>query len=242
MNEEEISKRKPLLKRWWLWVVMVIIALIVFAFIADVRREIRNIEINGIPVGAFEEEASHGTITQRQNQQGASPVSTDDPSIGAPLEDARIVIVGFEDFECPFCQLSFPIIREITTQYSDRVHFIYRDFPLSQIHSRAVAAANAGECAHEQGRFWPYHDKLFVNQSDFSDTALVKYAREVGMPNIAQFQQCVISGKHVSEVQTDFDEGVALGVTGTPTWFINGHRVGGVIPLEVWKQIIESEV
>lgn len=162
-----------------------------------------------------------------------------DPSIGP--EDAKVVIVAFEDFECPFCARAFPIIREIMTIYKDQVRFIFRDFPLTQVHPNALPAALAAECAHEQGKFWPYHDKLFSNQTSLSATALKQYAKEINL-NTKQFNNCVETGKYIAEVQNDFETGVDAGVTGTPTWFINGKKISGVIPLEAWKKIIEAEL
>ena len=125
------------------------------------------------------------------------------------------------------------------TLYSDRVLFIYRDFPLTTVHPNAFNAALAAECAHEQGKFWEYHDKLFVSQHDLSGTTLRRYAASVNL-DTRQFNACLSSQKYASEVQADFDAGRAAGVTGTPTWFINGQKVSGVIPLEAWKTVLDA--
>ncbi len=163
-------------------------------------------------------------------------LTDDDPFMGP--RDARVTIVEFGDFECPFCLQAFPIIRELMAVYSDRVRFIYRDFPVSEIHSSAQKAAEAGECAHAQEKFWPMHDKLFQNAPRFSNDALKGYARAIGLDGAA-FDQCLMSGRFTQEVAQDREDGLALGVRGTPTWFINGRKVEAVIPHEVFGRALE---
>lgn len=163
-------------------------------------------------------------------------VTDDDPAIGA--RDARVTIVEFSDFECPFCLEAFPIIRELMAAYGDRVRFIYRDFPVSEIHASAQKAGEAGECAHAQGKFWAMHDKLFQNAPRFSDDALKGYARAIGLEGTA-FDSCLASGQFAQEVVNDRADGLALGVRGTPTWFINGRKVEGVIPADTFRLLID---
>jgi len=170
------------------------------------------------------------------DQRGTYDVATfDDPSLG--LSNAKVTIVEFGDFECPFCKQSYPTIRTLAQEFKDDVRVVYRDFPLETIHPNARFAALAGYCAEEQNLFWPLHDKLFQNQEDLSQAAIAGYANQIGADARA-FAACVSSQAARDEVNRDIADGQAAGVLGTPTWFINGIRVAGVIPEDVFRQII----
>jgi len=163
--------------------------------------------------------------------------TTDDPFRGGI--DANVVIVEFSDFQCPFCFESFPVIREIEQEYGDQIKIIYRDLPVSDIHPDAQKAAEAGECAHEQGNFWAMHDKMFINQSDLGVPALKKYAAEIGL-NQVRFDNCLDNSSYAAEVNEDYWDGVAAGATGTPTFFINGTKWEGAIKFDDLKLIIDE--
>lgn len=162
--------------------------------------------------------------------------SEDDPFIGP--KDSAIIIMEFSDFQCPFCKASFPSIREITAEYPN-VKYIYRDFPVDELHTEARSAAEAAACAHEQEMFWPYHDRLFQNQHDLTNNALLKYAKQTGL-DIEKFKECFENNSFAEEVERDREAGIDLGVRGTPTWFINGEKVEGVILKEGWVNFFES--
>jgi len=166
-------------------------------------------------------------------------VTSDDPSFGP--RDAQVVIVEFSDFQCSFCQQVQPVIKEILKNYGDKVLFIYRDFPLLDDHPQALLAAMAAECAHEQGQFWEMHDKIFDNQNEIIDTNLKTYAVQIGLNSI-QFNDCLGSGKYLEEIENDLLDGYNVGVQATPTFFINGVKVAGAIPLNIFEQIIISEL
>ncbi len=167
-----------------------------------------------------------------------APIATnDDPSVGPA--NARVTVVEFSDFECPFCKQAFPIVRELMASYGDRVRFIYRDFPVSEVHTQAQKAAEAGACAHAQGKFWQLHDKIFQNAPRMSVPNLKQYAKEAGL-NTTQFDACLDSDTFANEVIEDHADGVALGVRGTPTWFFNGRKVEGVIPRDIFVQILDQ--
>jgi protein-disulfide isomerase len=166
-----------------------------------------------------------------------NPATSDDPSIGP--ENAVLTIVEFSDFECPFCKQAFPIVRELMATYDDRVRYIYRDYPVDALHPNARRAAEAGACAHEQGKFWAFHDRLFANQNALARDDLSVHARAAGLDGDA-FERCMETNRFTSEVENDFQDGVALGVRGTPTWFLNGHKVEGVIPQQMFIEIIEA--
>jgi len=172
------------------------------------------------------------------NSVATESVATDDDPYGGN-KDARIVIVEFSDFQCPYCFQSFPVVREILSTYGDHIKVIYRDFPLTDLHPDAQKAAEAAQCAHAQQKFWEYHDKLFVNRSDLSVTALKRYAAEVGL-DADVFSECLDSGSYDVEVQDDFTAGVAAGVDGTPTFFINDRRYDGAMTVDELTYIIEN--
>lgn len=165
-------------------------------------------------------------------------VSADDDPFLGPV-DASVVIIAFEDFECPFCRQAFPEIREVMSAYQDRVKFVYRDFPNTTTHRQALDAALASECADDQGKFWEMHDKLYLNQPAFSKEQLKGYARELGL-SATVFNDCFDTQKHLSEIQADTAAGVQAGARGTPTWIVNGIRVQGPISAENWKLIFDS--
>ncbi|MDP3964532.1 MAG: DsbA family protein [bacterium] len=164
-------------------------------------------------------------------------VTSDDPSAGTA--DAKVQIVEFSDFQCPFCRQASGIVRTIMLEYGSDIHYVYRDFPVTSVHPEAQIAAEAGECAHEQDKFWELHDRIFQNQNALESSNLKTYAQQAGL-NVQQFNTCLDSGRHRDEVLEDFQAGLEAGVAGTPTFFINGSIVPGVIPLETFREIIDQ--
>jgi protein-disulfide isomerase len=222
-------------------VTAIIVLLGIWYFASRVSDYYDQIQTGVVDLSAF---SSPEEISQLQGSQGAIsdlPPElavhnfADDPAIGA--EDAELVIVAFEDFQCPFCGAVEPEIQTMLARHSDRIRFVYRDFPIAELHPQAAKAAEAGQCAHEQGQFWPYHDLLYRNQAALTVSDLKRYAAELQL-NTAQFDNCLDTGKYTEEVSDDFADGVRAGVTGTPTFFFNGNRVAGVITAAGFDQII----
>ena len=172
----------------------------------------------------------------------AGDLSDDDPLLGDP--QAPVTMVEFGDFQCPFCRRLFETtLSDIKEKYvaTGKVKFIYRDFPLSSIHSEAEKAAEAGECADEQGKFWALHDLLYERQDALGVANYKKWAAEIGL-NAQQFNECLDSGKYAEEVAKDLADGQAAGVNGTPATFINGRLVSGAVPFAQFEVIIEEEL
>lgn len=166
-------------------------------------------------------------------------VSVDDDPARGP-EDAAVTIIEFSDFQCPYCGRFFQqTLPQLMAQYGDRIRFVYRDFPLDQIHPFARGAAIAAECADDQGKFWEYHDLLFSNQQALSGADLKSYADRLGLDTEA-FAACVDDSRYNDEVNADLRDGLQAGVTGTPTFFINGRRVVGAQPLQTFQAIIDE--
>jgi protein-disulfide isomerase len=161
------------------------------------------------------------------------------PALGNP--DAPITIVEFSDFQCPFCsRFHSQAYQQIKSQYGDKVRFVFKHFPLDSLHPAASFSANASECANEQGKFWEYHDQLFINQADLSRAAILRYAQAVNIADMDQFTACVDSGKYDTKVQADLLEGEGLGINGTPTFFINGQPIIGAQPFRVFQAQIDA--
>jgi protein-disulfide isomerase len=154
---------------------------------------------------------------------------------------ASVTIVEFSDFHCPFCKRVQPTLAEILSRYGDKVKLIYRDFPIDGLHPQARKAAEAAQCANDQGKFWPYHDRLFGSEPDGSPEKLKAFAREVGL-DLPAFESCLAGGKHQSRVQEDIAEGARHGVTGTPAFFVNGRLLSGAQPLENFIRVIDEEL
>lgn len=162
---------------------------------------------------------------------------SEEPQIGTI--NAKVRIVEFADFQCPYCQQIFSTVREIIAKYNQQIYFVFKDFPISDIHPDAKLAAQAAQCANEQGKFWLMHDKLFINQNDLSLANLQRLGKEIGL-NAKNFNSCLNTNKYLKEVEQDYAEGQSLGVKGTPTFFINGYRISGVIPADLFIGIIEK--
>jgi protein-disulfide isomerase/copper chaperone CopZ len=135
--------------------------------------------------------------------------------------NAPITLVEFSDFECPFCARHFPTLNKILSDYKGKVRLVYKHFPLG-FHPNAQKAAEASECAAEQGKFWEYHDKLFENfQNGYSLEKFKQWAKELGL-DTKKFNDCLDSGKYAKKFQNDYQEGLQKGVNGTPSVFVNG--------------------
>lgn len=169
----------------------------------------------------------------------ALTINPDDPSEGKA--DAPVTVVEFSDFQCPFCQRVWPTLKQLRMKYGDRMRLVWKDFPLTQIHPQAFVAAQAGNCAREQGKFWEYHDKLFGNQAALQPANLKQYAADVGL-DTAKFSQCLDSSKYEARVQTALGVGGQLGITSTPTIFVNGRMINGAQPIEVFQGVIDEEL
>jgi protein-disulfide isomerase len=173
------------------------------------------------------------------------PVFRVDVSVaGEPFkgsEKAPVTVVKFEDFQCPFCKQVQPTFNELLSRYNGKVRLVHKDLPLESLHPQARQAAEAARCAYEQGKFWEYHDKLYANSPKASADDLKSYAKEVDL-NVDSFDRCFASGKYKAVVQQGLNEGVQLGLTGTPTIFINGREISGNQPLEAFEAIIDDEL
>lgn len=168
----------------------------------------------------------------------------DDPVVGN--ENAPVTVIEFSDFQCPFCQRFTDTTKQIRETYGpDQVRFIYRDFPLTQIHPEAEPAAVAAQCVFREAgsqAFFDYHDQLFENQETLGNDLYFDLAANIDGLDQDAFASCVNNQETLEEVQTDLDEGIASGVTGTPATFVNGALVSGAVPFEEFKSLIDAEL
>ena len=241
-NDKNMDIQKPKRKIWkWILIIIGIIVLIYAIYFVYQVWSIRNQILAGNYTGNYNWDEygaeTSGAGGANVSTQAFKVATTDDPALGAA--DAFINIVEFSDFQCPFSLKSFPIIRALAAKYPELVRFTYRDFPLEDIHPEAKLAAQAGYCANVQNLFWPLHDKLFQNQDKLSRETIISLATQAGL-NRTQFLQCLDSAEAKKEVEQDQADGLAAGVAGTPTWFINGYRVAGVIPEDVFRKIVDG--
>jgi protein-disulfide isomerase len=166
-------------------------------------------------------------------------VAADDAALGTAT--APVTLVEFSDFQCPFCLRVVPTLKELKAKYGDKIRVVWKDFPLTQIHPEAFKAAEAGNCAREQGKFWEYHDRLFANQQALQPEALKQHAVVTGL-DAAKFNACLDSAKYSDRVQQHIGAGTRLGVNSTPAVFINGRLVSGAQPYDVFARIIDEEL
>lgn len=157
-------------------------------------------------------------------------------------DNAKVVLVEYSDFECSFCARVQPTLQQIEETYGDDVQLVFRHYPLS-FHSQAQKAAEASECASEQGKFWEMHDKLFeMNSAGTLGVASFKTAAgELGLTQ-SQFDNCLDSGKYAQAITNSLTEGTALGVQGTPATFVNGQLISGAVPYEQFASVIDAEL
>lgn len=230
--------------------ILVVLLVVAAFFIGSLYTRVNLLEKNSVA-----ETPGQVAGTQGNNAAPAQPTPgpvavdvTNAPMLGS--KDAKIALVEFTDYECPFCGRlftdSFPQIKK---DYIDtgKVKYYVRDFPLVSIHPNAQKSAEAASCANEQGKFWPYHDKLFTNQQALKIEDLKKYAADLGL-NTTQFNNCLEGAKYADKISNDTKEGSAYGVRGTPATFVgvangntvNGIEISGAVPFDVFKTAIED--
>jgi protein-disulfide isomerase len=212
-------------------------------------------ELTGKPYGEVQPIIIHG-LTEQKRQEAARAilgelreaahvqvlldppkidVAATGPARGAP--NAKVTIVEFSDFQCPFCARTQPVVQEVLKRYDGKVRIVFRDFPLS-FHGDAAKAAEAGHCADELGRFWPLHDWMFDHQHNLAVDDLKGAATQLGLDR-KKFDACLDSGRYADAVAANQKDGEKAGVTGTPAFFINGAMIKGAQPFSEFQAIID---
>jgi protein-disulfide isomerase len=154
---------------------------------------------------------------------------------------AKVMIVEFSDFQCPYCGQVQSTLKTVLAKHPDTVALAFRDMPIQQIHPLAPKAAEAARCAGEQGKFWEYHDLLFANQAALDQSGLIDKARTLKLDE-KQFESCLSSEKYKAQIQQDSQEGMRAGVTGTPGFFINGIFMSGAQAETAFEIAIQDQL
>jgi protein-disulfide isomerase len=198
--------------------------------------------------GGLPEIAVGGGDTKGPSVPNAKKMIDDDVILGN--KNAKVTIVEFSDFQCPFCRKFWSeTLPQIKKDYIDtgKVNLVYRDFPLS-FHPAAKVSAEATGCAADQGKYWEMHDKIFSEQAkkgtgtiQYTETDLKKWATQIGL-DAAKFNSCLDSGKYTEEVAKDAEDGAKFGVSGTPFFFVGGQSVNGAYPFATFKTAIDAEL
>jgi protein-disulfide isomerase len=241
MSSLEENKIK-IKKSFWPVLITVVVLVALSLFVWRVVRYMELIRSGEIIdwQGDRSREMSIGKIVSAVTAPSAGAVSlnlTNEPSLGEAT--APLTVVLFGDFECPYSRQASLAMRSLAYQYGQRVRYVYKDFPLTDIHVNARLAAEAAACADDQGRFWDMHDRLYQNQVDLSREALLEHARVLNLET-GRFIACLDNNLHEDEIMADYQEGLAVGVYGTPTFFLNGQQVNGLIPTDILAGLVEK--
>jgi protein-disulfide isomerase len=165
------------------------------------------------------------------------PVGADDHSRG-PL-DAKLTVVEYGDYQCPYCGQAYPIVEQLLTKFADSMRLVFRNLPLAEVHPHAEAAAEMAEAVGLQGKFWEMHDSLFEHQRDLSGAALLRYAAAVGA-DVEKVELDISGGGPRQRVDADFESAVRSGANGTPTFFVNGVRYDGSWQFEPFAEYLSE--
>jgi protein-disulfide isomerase len=178
--------------------------------------------------------------TEKENKKLSVPVTTRSDHIRGPF-DAPLTLVEYGDYECPYTGMAYPIVKEIMRQLGNKMYFVFRNFPLNEIHPHAQHAAEASEAASAQDKFWEMHDHLFEHQKALDDRHLLEYAQKVGL-DIDRFKGDMSRHIHASSINESLKSGINSGVEGTPTFFVNGVRYEDSWDLETFSETLKKHL
>lgn len=234
MKARHQKQLRPWYKKWWggvtiaLGVLLLILLLWASAYVINRVQEI------------LTEEQTLSLEEQYDLYQQA--IYGDGTNFFTGPTEAKVTIVEFGDFSCPFCRESAPGLRRLAIDYQDKVRVIYRDYPL---HNNSIDLALAARCAGEQGRFWDMHDQFFIYKTETEATGLelrsmlMGLAEDMGL-DTARFDRCLEDRRYVPQIKKDFDDGEWLEIQGTPTFFINDYPITGHIPEDRLKDLVDG--
>jgi len=235
MKERHKVKLRPWYKKWWGVLLLTLTALIIVGAISAatyIVKQVKNIRESG-NIAAQEEEIKK--ITTAIDGRG------ENYSLGP--QNAKVKIVIFSDYACPYCQQAAPVVRNLAKKYGDQIRITFRDYPL---HDNSIDIALAGNCAGVQGKFWEMHDLLFDRQTEISslqsaalNTKLKEVAAEIKLDS-EKFNTCLDNKTYLYRLNDDFADAELLGLSGTPSWFVNRYKITGFYPEENFINMIDG--
>jgi protein-disulfide isomerase len=166
-------------------------------------------------------------------------VTADDHAQGPA--DAPVTVVEYGDYECPYCRGAFRDVQEMLAEYRGQIRFVFRNFPIPQVHPHATQAAEAAEAAGAQGKFWPMYELLLQPGARLDTDALLSYAETVGL-DVPRFSEDLAEQRYAARIDSDVQEGLRNGVNQTPKFYVNGQRVDGKVPLEHLEELVRQAV
>ena len=169
-----------------------------------------------------------------------TPQVTADDHVQGPAA-APVTVVEYGDYECPYCRGAFRDVQEMLESYRGHIRFVFRNFPIPQLHPHAAQAAEAAEAAGAQGKFWPMYEKLLQPQAHLDMDSLVSYAEALGL-DILRFAEDIAEQRYAARIESDVQEGLRNGVNATPKFYVNGLRVDGKVPLEHLEELVRRAV
>jgi protein-disulfide isomerase len=168
------------------------------------------------------------------------PVVTEHDHVLGPA-DAPVTVLEYGDYECPYCRGAFRDVHEMLDRYPDKIRFVFRNFPIRQVHPHAELAAEAAEAAAAQDRFWPMYELLLQPYARLDTDALDEYAERIGL-DMPRFRADITDQRHARKISEDIQEGLRNGVNQTPKFYVNGERVDGKVPLEHLEELVRKAV
>ncbi|MDA3840037.1 MAG: thioredoxin domain-containing protein [Patescibacteria group bacterium] len=228
-HREIINHHKKWYKKWWGVLLLSIISLVFIFLVASSIFVFKQ-------VGIYQEQGVLGENSQDIKIYSRAEIEgTNSYSFGA--NNPKITMVEFSDYACPNCKSFFEKTRKIRMKYYSDLKIVHRDFPVIAEYSSDLA--QAARCAGEQGLFWKAHDSLYENQGVSTKPEIFSLMIDIGA-NSDKLSECLEANRYLGPIQNDFNDGLNLGIKGTPTWFINGYRADGDMPEDMLNDIIEN--
>lgn len=205
---------------------------------AAISRQLKNSKERNLYVALIKKVKSKNKVELFMDRARAEVSIDDDPSQGSAT--AKITLIEFSDFQCPYCRKTRPTIKKILETYPGKIKYVFRDFPLG-FHHQSPKAHQAANCSKDQNKYWEYNSLLWERFGKIQISDLKGYAKELGLDQ-KKFDECLDSDKYASEVEKDINDGAQAGVSGTPAYFINGILLSGAQPFEEFQKLIEEEL
>lgn len=226
---------RPWYKKWW-GVLTIILAIILFLLLAVASAYVAN-QVKDIIAGESTEQP-----TEQDFQTYLQAVTGDGTNFYTGPAEAKVTIIEFGDFSCPFCRESAPGLRRIAKEFENEVKVIYRDYPL---HDNSIDLALAARCAGEQGQFWEMHDQFYLYKAPTEATgaelkSLIMSLVEEMKLDQARFEKCFDDRRYILKIKKDYDDGELVQIEGTPTWFVNNYMITGHLPEERLRELING--